>query len=122
MPDEPVLGTLPDPASVIRWFGALYTEIAHAPRTLRRARIVIEDLSKLPEQIEKLTLTLQDTVGLLQGSVGTLSDSISGVLGDRVEHLDTVVSDLRDTLSALIGVVPGARRALQTVARPPRDR
>ena len=112
---------IPDPVSVWRWYVAMYDEISRAPATLRRARRILEDLAKLPEQIERLTETLHETVGFLQGSVGTLSEAIGNVMNDRVEHLDRVVTDLRDTLTALIGAVPGARRALQSVARPPRD-
>jgi ABC-type transporter Mla subunit MlaD len=105
----------------LRWLAALGREVALAPRTLRRARQVLAELARLPDQLDRLTDTLERTAAGLEKSVGELSLSVGGGMNDRLEHLDAVVSDLRDTLTGLIGAIPGVRRTLQSVVRPPRD-
>lgn len=105
----------------IKWTVALAREVALAPRTLRHARQTITDLARLPDQLDRVADTLERTAAGLEHSVAELSMSIGGGMNDRLEHLDTVVSDLRDTLTGLIGAIPGVRRTLQSVVRPSRD-
>lgn len=109
------------PGSVLRWMTALGREAAHAPHTLRLAREALAELTRLPAQLERLTETLERTVAGLELSVGELSTAVGGGMHERLEHLDSVVSDLRDTLTGLIGVIPGMRRTLQNVVRQPRS-
>lgn len=109
------------PDAGLRWLAALGREVALAPSTLRRARQAVTDLARLPDQLDRLTLTLERTAASLERSVGDLSVAVGGGMNDRLEHLDTVVSDLRDTLTGLIGAIPGVRRTLQSVVRPSRD-
>ena len=78
----------------IRWAQELFEEIQRAPQTLRTIRKSIDELARLPAQLEQLLAALQQ-------------------LPTGVEHLDAVVSDLGGTLTALIGGIPGARRALR---------
>jgi len=105
----------------VRWLLSLAVELAHAPETLRRARTLVGDLGRLPAQLERLTETLERTTGGLEHSLGQFADAVGGGMQERLEHLDVVVSDLGSTLSALIGAIPGARRALQSAARSPRQ-
>lgn len=105
----------------VRWMAALVREVSLAPRTARHARQVITDLARLPDQLDRLADTLERTAGSLELSIAELSVSVGGGMNDRLEHLDTVVSDLRDTLTGLIGAIPGVRRTLQSVVRPSRD-
>jgi hypothetical protein len=107
--------SLPNPISVavgtVRWGQALANEVARAPQTLRTARHVIEDMQAVPRQIDALTRELETTLR-------ALALAVSGGMTDNLEHLDTVVSDLGRTLTALIGGIPGARRALRGSDRP----
>jgi hypothetical protein len=78
----------------LRWLRAMVEEVQHAPETLRTIRRSVDELARLPDQLDDLLASLQ---AIPQG----------------VEHLDTVVSDLGRTLTAIIGGIPGARRALR---------
>lgn len=84
-------------AGSLRWAQTLVEEIQHAPETLRTIRRSIDELARLPDQLDALLMQLQQ-------------------LPAGVEHLDTVVSDLGRTLTAVIAGIPGARRALRTSA------
>lgn len=79
----------------IRWAQELVEEIQQAPQTLRTIRRSVDELARLPDQLDQLLSQLLE-------------------LPKGVEHLDTVVSDLGRTLTALIGGIPGARRALRS--------
>jgi hypothetical protein len=88
-------------------------------------------LARLPSQIDSLVAVLADTTGVLvrlETVVGelattvkslestletTLVGSVGGGMNDRLEHLDSVVSELGEVLTNLIGAIPGARRALR---------
>lgn len=113
MASEPFPIPLPGAGLVVRWAQTLAQEIGQAPRTLRRARLLIFELGRLPGQIDELTAALDRTTATLDRSLPELSRVVAGGLNDRVEHLDSVVSGLNDTLTSLIGSIPGARRALR---------
>lgn len=103
-----------------RWTRALAEEVSRAPATLRRARLLIVELARLPEQIEELTAALDRTTTTIDGSLAHLSDTVALGMNDRLEHLDEVVSELNDTVGAVgtmvtgvLGSVPGVRRAVR---------
>jgi hypothetical protein len=83
-------------AGSVRWVQVLAEEVQQAPETLRTIRRSIDELARLPAQLDDLLAELRE-------------------LPQSVAHLDTVVSDLGRTLTALIGGIPGARRALRNV-------
>lgn len=103
-----------------RWTRALAEEVSRAPSTLRRARLLIADLARLPEQIEELTAALDRTTTTIEGSLAQLSDTVALGMNERLEHLDEVVSELNDTVGSVgsmvtgvLGSVPGVRRAVR---------
>lgn len=100
------------PRAVASWLAALVEEAAHAPETLRLLRTTVGDLGRLPEQLEELAALLQGTTGTLDSAMADLSRILGGQVQQTLEHLDEAVSELRDTLTGLISVIPGARRAL----------
>ncbi len=108
---------LPRPDEVRRWGLSLVEEVRHAPDTLRGARDVLGELARLPDQPDQLIAALDRTVESLDGSLVELSETIVGGMNDRVGHADDMVSDMRNTLTSLIGAIPVARRALQTSRR-----
>lgn len=114
---------LPSQRDVVAWVGALAEEIMRAPTTLREARLVLSELSTLPDQLSEFGAVLDRTTVALDKALSSLSDAVTGPMHDTLVHLDSAVTELRDTLTALIGSIPGARRALQGVGRlsPPRD-
>ncbi len=89
----------------LRWTQVLAEELQRAPETLRDVRIALEELGKLPAQLDDLIGALRDTTTILRDSLPELRP--------MVEHLDAVVSDLGRTLTNVIGGIPGARRALR---------
>lgn len=123
----------PTPNEVLAWVAALSNEIARAPQTLRQARRTLHELSRLPEQIDELTAALDRTtatiehslpeltstvIGALHERVANLDTLVGGAMAERLEHMDQVVSELGRTLTALIGSIPGARRALRAPTTP----
>jgi hypothetical protein len=100
---------------VIRWGQSLANELVRAPETLRTARLVVDDLEA---SIPELTATVRSLTTELETTLRDLSVAVAGGMNDRLEHLDSVVSDLGRTLTALIGGIPGARRALRATERP----
>ena len=97
--------------------GRLPDQLEELTAALNRTTATIE--TTLP-RLEGVVIELHHTVNELSATIGTsldgLSDHMAGALGERLEHLDTVVSDLGRTLTSLIGSIPGARRALRSNA------
>ena len=92
----------------------LTEEVRRAPDTMRGAREVLVALARLPDQIDELIVTLDRTVDSIDRSLAEVSETIVVGMNDRIGHVDDMVSDLRNTLTSLIGAIPVARRALQT--------
>ncbi|MHB8680664.1 MAG: hypothetical protein ACYDA2_01015 [Acidimicrobiales bacterium] len=96
------------------WAMGLVGEVAQAPRTLAMARRLFENTAVLPEQLDRVTGSVDRTTDAVGTAMTELSIAVQDVR-DRLEHLDEVISGLRDTITALIGAIPGARRALDRV-------
>jgi hypothetical protein len=109
---------IPTPQAVLRWWLELVLELSHAPATVRRARHLLADLSGLPGQLERVVRSVEDTTGPLSGSLEDVAEALSEIR-DRLEHLDTVIWHLRDTVFAVVAAVPGGRRALDRLPPPP---
>jgi len=105
---------LPTPTQVWHWAMTLTEEIRRAPDTMRGARVVITELARLPKQIDELIVALDRTVESIDQSLTEVSGAIVGGMNDRIGHVDDMVSDLRNTLTSLVGAIPLARRALQS--------
>jgi ABC-type transporter Mla subunit MlaD len=107
---------------VVRWSRVLAIEVSRAPGTLRRARLMLEELARLPAQLDALIASLDRTNDSIDRSLGELSSLITELhtnlssftagTSARMDHLDNVVSELTGALTAIIGAIPGARRAL----------
>ena len=118
----------PLPVEAVAWSMALAGELVRLPATLRQAR---ELVATLPDRLDQLTVALDRTTAMIDATLpavpaavaelhttlheltATLDTSLNGTMVERIEHLDQVVSDLGRTLTALIGSIPGARRALK---------
>jgi len=105
---------LPTPTQVWHWAMTLTEEIRRAPDTMRGARMVLTELARLPTQIDELIVALDRTMDHLYESLTAVSGTIAGGMNDRIEHVDAMVSDLRNTLTTIVGAIPLARRALQS--------
>jgi hypothetical protein len=109
---------LPSPALVLRWAGDVVRELAHGPTTVGRARHLLGELVGLPGQLERVVRSVEDTTTPLSGSLEDVAEALSEIR-DRLEHLDTVIWHLRDTVFAVVAAVPGGRRALDRLPAPP---
>jgi hypothetical protein len=105
---------LPTPTQVWHWAMTLTEEIRRAPDTMRGARVALTELARLPQQIDELIVALDRTVDSIDASLNEVSGAIMGGMNDRIEHVDVMVSDLRNTLTSIVGAIPLARRALQS--------
>jgi ABC-type transporter Mla subunit MlaD len=103
---------------VLRWGFEVVREIAHGPTTVRRARQLLGELADLPGQLERVVRSVEDTTSPLSGSLEDVAEALSEIR-DRLEHLDTVIWHLRDTVFAVVAAVPGGRRALDRLPSPP---
>jgi hypothetical protein len=72
----------------------------------------------LPDQLDRVVVAVEQTTEPLSGSLEDVAEAMTEIR-DRLEHLDTVIWHLRDTLVGLIAAVPGARRALDRIPPPP---
>lgn len=84
------------------------------PRTMALARRLFEETAVLPDHLERVTGSVDRTTDAVASALAELSVAVHDVRV-RLEHLDDVISGLRDTITALIGAIPGARRALDRV-------
>ena len=100
------------PRAIASWSSSLLEEVVRAPETLRVMRTTLGDLARLPRQLDELAVLLERTTGTLDEAMAELSRLVGGQMQQTLGHLDEAVSELRDTLNGLIGVIPGARRAL----------
>lgn len=119
----------------VRWTGALATEVALLPATIRHLREAVLAIALLPPEIERLNVALAEASGTLEAHVPELSRVVVGDLSgavaalndvlpkletvvaeelrERVEHLDVVVSELSTTLTGALGTIPGVRRSVR---------
>jgi hypothetical protein len=105
-------------AAVGRWWGTVVREVAYAPVTVGQLRRLLHGLSGVPTQLERVVGSVEETTKPLSGSLEDVAEALADIR-DRLEHLDTVIWHLRDTLVALIGAVPGAGRVLDRLPPPP---
>jgi len=105
---------LPTHTQVWHWAMTLTEEVRRAPDTMRGAREALVELARLPKQIDELILALHRAAENIDQSLTEVSGTIVGGMNDRIGHVDDMVSDLRNTLTSLVGAIPLARRALQS--------
>lgn len=98
----------------VRWTGALATEVALLPSTLRHAREAVVAITVLPPQVERLNVALEDASGTLEAHVPELSRVVIGelagtvdALGVRVHGLVDVIDDALPALTGLLETLPG---------------
>ena len=113
---------------MLHWTRLLADELTRAPATLRSARMLLAELARLPAQLDALLTTLDRTnetidrsLGELSSLIGELHTNLSAFTAGterRMDHLDTVVSELTGALTTIIGAIPGARRALSRSTPP----
>lgn len=109
---------LPGPLHLLGWVGAVLREVSYAPATIAGARRLLVGIGDLPGQLERVVAAVEQTTEPLSGSLEDVAEALAEIR-DRLEHLDTVIWHLRDTLVSLISAVPGARRALDRLPPPP---
>ncbi len=115
--DSPGL-RIPSPVALLRWFLALGEELARSPATLSRARELLDGLGELPVQLDRVVRSVEDVTAPLSGSLEDVAVALTEIR-DRLEHLDTVILHLRDTVFAVVAAIPGGRRALDRLPPPP---
>ena len=98
----------------VRWSGALATEVALLPATLRHVREALVAITVLPPQVERLNVALEDASGTLEEHVPELSRVVIGelsgtveALGSRVHGLVDVIDDALPALTGLLETLPG---------------
>jgi hypothetical protein len=106
------------PRELARWWASALRELAHAPDSLRRLRQLLVGVSELPGQLERVVGAVESTTAPLSASLEDVAEALAEIR-DRLEHLDSVIWHLRDTLVALVGAVPGAGRVLDRLPPPP---
>lgn len=106
------------PQALVRWWAGLLRELSYAPVTVARARHLLDRSSGLPSQLERVADSVERTTAPLSTSLEDVAAGLAEIR-DRLEHLDLVISHLRDTLTAVIAAVPGARRALDRLPKTP---
>lgn len=107
-----------DARQVFGWVASVVRELAYAPATIAGARRLLAASAELPDQLERVVGAVEKTADPLAGSLEDVAEALAEIR-DRLEHLDTVIWHLRDTLVSVIAAVPGARRALDRLPPPP---
>ena len=106
---------------LVRWPAKVVEEVIAAPWTIALVR---RSLSELPVQIDKLDAavsTLASDLTDFRHTMGDLLPDLSQVVSgmdDRVGRVESVVADLGEVLTSVIGVIPGVRRALREPRTP----
>jgi ABC-type transporter Mla subunit MlaD len=121
---------IPDVESIVsgsvRWGGAMVREISQAPSTIRTTREGAEEITRLIRELNNALERVNKTAKLLDAAVTPVGHAVKGI-DARVRELDTavdklggivgaltgVVGTLQQTVTGLIGVIPGANRALR---------
>lgn len=111
--------SLPRPDEVLAWSLRILGEVGRAPFTLYRVRKLIDAMTMLPRQIEDLTTALNRTTDTLEVSLNGMDTRLEGLqttfsgVDGRIGNLQGTVLELTTNITNLIGVIPGARRALR---------
>jgi hypothetical protein len=125
----------PTPLSLaLRWPGKVLEEILLAPWTLAKVR---QSLTELPERIDALRDSLDETTSMLTGTLPDLDRRLREVADDltvfrvslerllpelskvvtgmdeRFRNVESTVSELGDGVLNVLGSIPGVRRALR---------
>lgn len=125
----------PSPLSLaLRWPGKLLEEVLLAPWTLAKVR---QSLTELPERIDALRDSLDETTSMLTGTLPDLDGRLREVaddltafrvslerllpelsrivtgMDDRFRNVESTVSELGDGVLNVLGSIPGVRRALR---------
>lgn len=103
------------PQAVVAWALAVVREVAYGPGTVAKARRLIGEIATFPGHLERVVHSVDRTTDGVERSLDDVSAAITQVR-ERLDHLDAVISDLSRTLTALVGVIPGARRAIDRSA------
>jgi hypothetical protein len=111
-------GPAPGPAHVVGWVVSAVREATYAPATIAAARRLLARTHDVPDQLERVVVAVEQTTAPLSASLEDVAAALTEIR-DRLEHLDTVIGHLRDTLVGVIAAVPGARRALDRLPPPP---
>ncbi len=106
------------PGAVVRWWVSVGREVAQAPETVARLRQLLEAMAGLPLQLERVVGSVEGITVPLSGSLEDVARALAEIR-DRLDHLDSVIWHLRDTLVAVIAAVPGAGRVLDRLPPPP---
>lgn len=75
---------------------------------------VTEVLSTVPDQLARFDAVVAEVGAQLGAVLPKLEDVVIDELGDRVRHLDEVVSELSATLTSVMSAIPGVRRSVRT--------
>ena len=118
MDDDTPPGAASVPRQVLGWWASIMREVAYAPATLGRVRKLLDEVVHLPGHLERVVGAVEGTTTGLGGSLEDVAGALAEIR-DRLEHLDTVIWHLRDTLVALIAAVPGTGRVLDRLPPPP---
>jgi hypothetical protein len=118
----------------LRWPGKVLEEILLAPWTVAKVR---RSLTELPERIDALRDSLDETTSMLTGTLPDLDGRLLEVAGDltafrvslerllpelskvvtgmdeRFRNVESTVSELGDGVLNVLGSIPGVRRALR---------
>jgi len=119
---------------MVRWPAKLLEEALLAPWTLARVR---RSLTELPDRIDALRASLEETTGMLSGTLPDLDTRLLEVaddltafrksleallpelskvvagMDDRFRNVESAVSELGDGVLSVLGSIPGIRRALR---------
>ena len=118
----------------LRWPGKVLEEILLAPWTVAKVR---RSLTELPERIDALRDSLDETTSMLTGTLPALDGRLLEVADDltafrvslerllpelskvvtgmdeRFRNVESTVSELGDGVLNVLGSIPGVRRALR---------
>ena len=101
---------------VVQWPLKVIEELLAAPWTIELVR---RSLGELPGRIDRLDSAVSELAADLTAFRETLGDVLPDLsrvvsgMDDRVGRVETVVADLGEVLTNLIGAIPGVRRALR---------
>lgn len=89
----------------VSWTGAVATELALLPRTIRQAREAMAAIAVLPPEVERLNAALEDASGTLEAHVPELSRVVVGELSGTVDELGGRVHGLVDVLDRALPTI-----------------
>ena len=90
------------------------------PALSDKVDVLAQELVQTRESIDAILPELSQLVGGMDGRLGNIDAEVSRALGgldERLGHMDEVVSELGETLTGVLGSIPGVRRAVRTTHR-----